>query len=381
MPKKRRAKGAGTVRKLPSGRWQARFLGPDDVLRPAPTTFDTKLDANAWLRRQADDVHAGIWQPPSPVGRQPVAVTPLREYAEAWLDTRELKPRTRAEYRRVLDTLVLPDLGDVPLNRITPATVRTWFGSLDPAKPTRRAHAYGLLRTIFTSAVSDDLVQASPCRIRGGGRARKQHRTSVATLPELEVIVAAMPDRLRFMTLLAAWCGLRFGELTELRRHDVDLDTGSVRVDRGVTRVGSEFVVGPPKSEAGRRSVSIPPHLVEVASEHLRRHTGTQPDALLFPSRSGGHLTASTLHKLWSRARAEAGREDLRFHDLRHTGATLAAATGATLADLMKRLGHSTAGAAMIYQHAASDRDRAIAEALSGFAEAKVIPLRPTAAS
>ena len=94
------------------------------------------------------------------------------------------------------------------------------------------------------------------------------------------------------------------------------------------------------------------------------------------PGRQGGHLAPTSLQAFWHPARAKAGRTDLRFHDLRHTGATLAAATGATLADLMARLGHSTPSEALRYQHSVADRDRAIAEALSGFADASVVALR-----
>jgi integrase len=178
------------------------------------------------------------------------------------------------------------------------------------------------------------------------------------------------------MVLLAAWCGLRQGELFELRRSDIDLERGVVRVARGVVRVDGGVVVGTPKSDAGRRTVSIPPHLRPAVEDHLARHVKAAPDALLFPARHGGHMAPSTLYKVWYPARTAAGREDLRFHDLRHTGATLAAATGATLAELMARMGHSTQAAAMRYQHAAEDRDQAIAEALSGFADGKVVPLR-----
>jgi len=206
------------------------------------------------------------------------------------------------------------------------------------------------------------------------GASKKVHTTKVASLAELEVMVGAMPFRYRAMVLLAAWCGLRFGELAELRRGDVDLEARTVRVERAVTSRDGQVFVGDPKSQAGKRTVSLPPHLVPVLEEHL---SGTGPDgALLFPAHRGGHLAATTLHPHWKTAREAAGRPDLRFHDLRHTGATLTAATGATLADLMQRLGHSTSSAAMRYQHAAADRDRAIAEALSGFATAKVVPLR-----
>jgi integrase len=270
----------------------------------------------------------------------------------------------------------LPDLGGLRLSRVSPARVRAWYGSLDADRPTMRAHAYGLLRTIMATAVAEDVLTANPCRIRGGGSSRTRHQPRPATLPELEAIVAAVPPKYRAMVLLAAWCGLRFGELAELRRSDVDIAAGVVRVARGVTRADGEVIVGDPKSDAGRRTVTVPPHLLPVLEEHLRDHAEPGPGGLLFPAQHGGHLAPSTLYKVWYPARSAAGRPDLRFHDLRHTGATLAAATGATLADLMARLGHSTPAAAMRYQHAAADRDRAIAEALSGFAGATVVPLR-----
>lgn len=387
MAAKRRATGSGTTRQLASGRWQARFRGPDGTLRPAPVTFDTKLDANAWLAAQAGDVQRGLWAPPEQ--RQASPRQTVKQYATTWLASRELKPRTRALYRDLFEDLIEPGLGDAALDRVTPTTVRNWYATLNANKPTRRAHAYALLRTIYTTAVADELVTANPCRIRGAGASKRKSTTRTATLGELEVIVEAMPARYRAMVLLAAWCGLRFGELAELRRSDVTLTRdeagevvgGRLRVERGMTRVDGEVVIGDPKSEAGRRTVAIPPHLLPVLEQHLTRHTASEPGALLFPARQGGHMAPASLYRVWYPARARAGREDLRFHDLRHTGATLAAATGATLAELMARLGHSTPAAAMRYQHAAADRDTAIAEALSGFASAKVIPLRPSAAS
>jgi integrase len=103
---------------------------------------------------------------------------------------------------------------------------------------------------------------------------------------------------------------------------------------------------------------------------HVSEHAEFGRHGLLFPAAHGGHLAPSTLYKVYFRARKAAGRPDLRFHDLRHTGAVLAAATGATLAELMARLGHSTAGAALRYQHAAADRDLEIARRLSAMVEA-----------
>lgn len=373
MAAKRRSKGTGSVRQLTSGRWQARFVGPDGLMRPAPMTFDSKIDADAWLRAQTSAVDRGTW---TPSAQTPRAAMRFRDYAERWLAERDLKPSTRAFYRALLDQHLLPGLGDVYLDKVSPTTVRGWYAAMNDKAPTRRAHAYSLVRSIYTTAVADELVAANPCRIRGAGSTKRVHEIRPATLPELEVIVDNVPARYQAMVLLAAWCGLRFGELTELRRADVDVKEGVLRVRRGVTRVNGEFIVGDPKSAAGKRTVAVPPHLLPVVKTHLSKHTGPSPDALLFPARDGSHMQPSTLYKVWYPARDAAGRPDLRFHDLRHTGATLAAATGATLAELMARIGHSTPAAAMRYQHAAADRDKAIAEALSGFASAKVVALK-----
>ncbi len=148
-----------------------------------------------------------------------------------------------------------------------------------------------------------------------------------------------------------------------------------VRVRRGVVRGDDGRVVKDPKSEAGKRPVNIPPHLMPAVRDHLAGHVAASRDALVFPAASGAHMAPSALYAVYHPAREAAGRPDLRFHDLRHTGAVLAAATGATLAELMARLGHSTVDAAMAYQHASQDRDKVIAAALSGLAAGTVTPI------
>jgi integrase len=196
------------------------------------------------------------------------------------------------------------------------------------------------------------------------------HHVQPATLEELHTIVTELPDRYKLMALLAAWCAMRFGELAELRRGDIDVKNGVIRIRRAVARADGQAIVSTPKSDAGTRDVAIPPHLMPIVKEHLRTQISGGRDGLLFPAADGtSHLATSTLYKAFYRARATAGRPDLRWHDLRHSGAVLAASTGATLAELMGRLGHSTPGAALRYQHAAEGRDMAIARALSALAE------------
>jgi integrase len=174
------------------------------------------------------------------------------------------------------------------------------------------------------------------------------------------------------MVELATWCALRFGEVTELRRGDLDLKNGRLHVRRAVAWVRGKPVVGTPKSSAGIRDVAIPPHLIPAVRKHLADHVEWGKDALLFPAvRAGGHVSHGTLHEMWVKARKAAGRDDLRFHDLRHTGAVLAAQQGATIAELMARLGHTTPQMAIKYQHASQDRDAEIARRLSALAEGR----------
>ena len=369
--KRKTRESFGRLRKLPSKRWQAGYVGPDLAVHYAPTTFGAEIDARGWLAAEHKKIESGEWTAPA---RRSQTLPPATfgVFAESWLADRPLKPRTRDLYRRLLDQKILPTLGDVALKDITSLTVRQWHATLDPELPTRRAHAYALLRTILGSAVTEELLTANPCHIRGAGQSKRVHKIKPATLGELEAIVTALPDRYGLMVLMASWCALRFGELTELRRKDIDLKAGRIMVRRAVTVVNGEPIIGLPKSDAGIRDVAIPPHLLPLVKDHLGTFAEWGKDGLLFPAAvNGGHLGHGTFFKTWDKARKAAGRPDLRFHDLRHTGAVLAAQTGATLAELMNRLGHSTPAMAIRYQHASNDRDAEIARLLSRMVEAQ----------
>ncbi|OLT46940.1 hypothetical protein BJF85_00250 [Saccharomonospora sp. CUA-673] len=382
MARKRPKRYFGSVRELPSGRFQARYQGPDGRTYNArtpegrPLTFDTYGDADAWLSLRRSEILRGAWLPPKETEQNPLT---LRQYATAWLEDRDLADTTREHYEQLLTDYILPTFGDSPVTSIKPAAVREWHTKLlrDPDRPTTRAHTYGLLRTIFNTAISEEVVDANPCRVRGAGQAKRVKHIRPASLAELETIVTAIPARYKVMVMLAAWCALRFGELSELRRSDVDVTNGVLYVRRGVVSTKTGMKVKDPKSDAGKRPVNIPPHLLPMVKDHLRDNVAGRSD-LLFPSAGdpAKHMQGSALYKVWSRARKAASREDLRFHDLRHTGAVLAASTGATLAELMARLGHSTPGAAMRYQHAAKGRDKEIAGLLSKLVDGeKVVPM------
>lgn len=360
----------GSIRKLPSGRYQVRYLGPDREYHPAPVTFTTKTDASAWLAAEQTKISSGAWEAEQAPRREVPAVT---DYVRQWIATRTtatgepLRPKTRHQYEQLHARHIADDpIGALALDAVAAADVRDWWARLPGDRPTWRAHAYRLLRAAFNSAVDEELIAATPCRIRSGGASKRERDVRPATLAELESIVESMPDRYRAAVLLAAWCALRFGELTELRRSDVDLKAGVVHVRRAVVHVDGTDIVGPPKSAAGVRTVAIPPHVLPVVQEHLQGVAGGRT-ALLFPSERDpqSHLALSTLARHFDKAREAAGRPDLRWHDLRHTGAVLAAQAGATLAELQGRLGHSSVAAALVYQHAADGRDAEIARRMS----------------
>jgi integrase len=356
----------GSIRVLPSGKIQARYTGPDGLTHNAPTTFLSKGDARAWLALRHAEIIDGKWRP-----RATDRTATFARYAAVWLADRPLKPRTRHHYQQLLEQRLLPRFGHLRPSQISPDMVRAWHAEMGEDAPTLRAHCYGLLRSILATAVHDELISANPCHIRGAGSSKRVHKITTLTLAELAALVDAMPERLQPMTLLAAWCGLRFGELTELRRKDVDLANGIIHVRRAVTRISGDFVVGTPKSEAGVRDVAVPPHLLPVLRVHLSQAITGGREGLLFPAAGDPtrHLAPASLYRAFYPARETAGRPDLRWHDLRHTGAVLAAATGASLAELMARLGHSTPQAALRYQHASRGRDAEIARRLSAMAE------------
>ncbi|WP_392544207.1 tyrosine-type recombinase/integrase [Oryzobacter telluris] len=345
-------------------------MAPDFQRMKAPDTFLTKGDAEAWLGMQRYQIMTGEWMRPEPPP-PPQVVETFAHFATSWVAGRELKPKTREGYEHLLSRYLMPELGRRQIGDITPATVRAWWASMPADKPTVRARAYSLLKAMMNSAVSDDLISANPCRLRGGSSTPRERDIRPASIAELDLIVAAMPERFRALVLVCAWCALRQGEVLELRRGDVDVLRGTIRVERAVSWVHGQAIVGTPKSAAGTRTVAVPPHLLPALQHHLDTFTGPRDKDLVFPGTDGeAHLQPSTLYKPWRTSRDAAGRPDLRLHDLRHTGATMAAMAGATLAELQQRLGHSSVNAALRYQHAAAGRDRQIADALSAMARA-----------
>jgi len=196
-------------------------------------------------------------------------------YAQRWLDNRQvsgrpIKARTREHYQAIIDDH-LSHFDSRQLAAIKPKDVRGWYEATLVDRPTMRSHAYSLLRTIMASAVVDELIDANPCRIVGAGRAKRVHKIRPASVEELGVLTAEMPEKLRLMVTLASWCALRFGEAVELRRGDVDLSQEVIRIRRAAVRTKGAYTITTPKSDAGLRDVAIPPHIIPAIEQHLAK--------------------------------------------------------------------------------------------------------------
>jgi len=359
----RRRRLFGAVRQLPSGRWQARYRGSDGRLHPAPKTYDDRADAERFLAQMDLDQVRGAWIDPA------AGAVPLETYVEQWLVERpeELRPRTVDLYGSLLRLHILPTLGPVHLNRISSAAVRTWHASLRQrgVGDSTVAKAYRLLKGILNTAVEDDLIGRNPCRLRRAGAERPPERRP-PSLAEVDAIAEAIQPRFRMLVLLADWSGLRYGELAGLSRQRIDMLHGVIHVrEQLIETADHRRFLAAPKTSAGVRSVAVPPHLLPEIEAHLDLYVDASPDAMVFAGARGALLTRSNFQVVWHRALVDAGVPHYRFHDLRHLAATLAAVSGATTRELMLRMGHSSPRAAMVYQHATSDRDRTIAEAMS----------------
>lgn len=367
MPTRRR--NYGSVRKLRSGHWQARYWDTGSQ-RPAPGTFATKADALAWLATAQTDQLRCTWVDPG------AGKLTLGTYANQWLEGRnDLRGTTQGKYSYLFDSHILPALGDLELRRLAPSQVRAWYQELAGRHQTVADDAYRLLRAVLNTAVADELIVRSPCQVKGAGQVRSPERP-VASVAEVKAAVEAMPERYRLAVLLLVWCQLRRGEVLALQRRHVDLLHKTVRVEQAwVVPHGEAPTVGPPKTAAGVRTLAVPAHVVPALEAHLARWVKPDPDAWLFGTSTGTALSPRNFQRTWTEARNAAGRPDLHIHDLRHSGLTWSAATGATTAELMRRGGHANPRAALRYQHATQDRDQALADALAQLASGEVRPL------
>jgi integrase len=359
MSSRRRRRTFGTVRQLASGQWQARY-SEDGRQISLGETFDTEKQAWAALSQVETDLARGTHVSPT-AARGTVGVF--------WEDYRSTKTDWAATTRQNRETVwrlyVGPTFDRLTFAQVTPSRVKAWHAGLHKDSPANATAAYRLLRQVLAAAVDDNRLPSNPCKVAGAGvdRAPERH---IATLAEVEAIVEAMPERMRLLILLATYTGLRRSELLGLRRQDLDVVHRTVSVVHTTHHLADgQVVTQGPKTRAGRRTVAFGKSIVDDVAGHLARNVGPERHALVFTGDQGGPLRPHVLGKAFRRARTSIGRDDLTLHDLRHTSNTLTAATGATLPELMHRMGHATPHSALRYLHATRDRDRVLGDALA----------------
>ncbi|MGQ0846256.1 MAG: tyrosine-type recombinase/integrase [Sporichthyaceae bacterium] len=378
-----RRAGWGTVAKLPSGRYLARWSDADGKRCQAEQTFESVSDARAFLATIKTDILRRTYRAPRQVTER------LSEYGLHWIKTRPgIKDSTRHQYEIDFRRHIEPFLGERILDRIEPEAVRKWNATL--AKNLRQelahtgrdgaatvARAYRLLRSILQTAVDDELLVRNPCKISGAGEARSTERP-VLRVEEIAALADEVPAHYRAFVIVAAFSGLRAGELAALRLMDLDLgDAPSVRVSRRLYRVAGEVTIDSPKSTRGFRTVPIPGFVADELRQHLAEHRdGAKKADLVFVTGSGRDVLDG-YSQVIRRALDRLGREDVRMHDLRHSALTAAAEHGATLATLMHMAGHSTSNAAQRYQHATAEHARKVAAAINASAAALLVRAEP----
>ncbi|AOT24955.1 integrase [Mycobacterium phage Kalpine] len=365
-------RGWGSLKTQRSGRIQASYVNPQDGIRYyALHTYDSRMDAEAWLANEKRLIEMETWTPPETRAKQAAAnsVT-LQEYMEKWIAERDLTESTRSLYTTHAKKRIYPILGETPVVEMTPALIRAWWAGMGTQYPAARRHAYIVMRAVMNTAVEDKLLSENPCRIE---QKAPNERDVEALRPEdLDTVAAEVHEHYRIAVYILAWTSLRFGELIELRRKDIDDDgeTMRFRVRRGAARVGQKIVVGNTKTVRSKRPVTVPPHVAKMVREHMADRTKMNkgPEALLVTTTQGERLSKSAFTRSLKKGYAKIGRTDLRVHDLRAVGATLAAQAGATTKELMARLGHTTPRMAMKYQMASEARDEALARKMSELA-------------
>ncbi|MFT4085006.1 MAG: tyrosine-type recombinase/integrase [Nocardioides sp.] len=363
------------------GRWQARVTSPIGAIVKAPSTFKAKIDAEEWVKAEralmedpTSYVTADIRLEAAKEQARIDAANTFAAYAERYLTSRELRPKTIREYRGLLDRTLLPAFGDTPLKQITRESVRTWHEALSKKTPAANAAAYRFLRSVMAAAEDDELIDRNPVRIQKASTAHVKNPQRPSPVDEMATIVDHMPERLRLFIVLAAFAGMREGEIFELRRSDIEPISGSISVTRKIEKdpdpkadgacADCGRVIGPPKTERGIRTVHLPPEFLPLLRAHLLAHTAPGANGLLFPGERKDHMSARYLLDRYKVAREAADRPDLTIHGLRHSALTLAGQHGATAAELQARAGHASQAAMAIYQHATVDRDRQLAERL-----------------
>ncbi len=328
--------------------------------RTVSRSFGTKREAQTWLKVQTVDNVRGEWLDPR---RGDIT---LCRWTEQWLAGRRVRESTQARDESVLRSLVLPHLGDRPLNRLSPVEIREWIAALDSAgkAPNTVRKAYQLLGSVIGQAVDDGRLVKSPLPRQPGLPEVVRRDMKLLTLPEVHRLAGNINPRYSAMVLAAGYTGMRWGELAGLRVANIDLLRGSVTVASTLTEVQGEVRLGPPKTKHSSRTIAIARSLAAELGSHIGKYP--DPDNWIFSAPNGGPLRRTNFRRrVWRPAVEEAGLGSLRFHDLRHSHASTLIAQGEHPKVISERLGHSSIRMTLdVYGHLMPGMDQEVADRL-----------------
>lgn len=337
------------------------------------TVHGTKKDAERELRRLLHEMDTGSFVEPSKLT--------VGEYLERWLNeyaSVRVAPLTLRRYQIVVRDHLIPLLGDIPLAKLTPMEIqKAYLKDLEngnkrvPGKlaPQSVAQHHRVLRKALKQAVRWQLLSRDPS---DGVEPPRFTRKEMAVLDEADVLrlLERMKGHMYYLpVLMAVTTGMRRGEILALRWQDVDLETGNVRVRRTVQELKGGITFKEPKTAKSRRTVKLPADVLQALQKHRTKQAEDklflgaqyQDNGLVFAEFSGKPIRPSRLTMSFGQFARKMGY-NMRFHDLRHTHATLLLKAGVNPKVVSERLGHSTVGTTLdVYSHVLPDmQDEAV---------------------
>ena len=344
-------------------RYDVRMRTPDG--RQYKRSFRTRKEAETFEARDIADRSRGGWVDPQ---RSSITVS---EWAAEWMQSNPAKrPSSLPRDEVILRLHILPTLGRRPIATVSPPDIQrlvnTWTRVAAPRTVRRQ---FDVLRALMRAAVDADRLIRTPCRaIKLPARPALDRQ--LITNTQLADLASAVGSEYEAMIWLGAVLGLRWGECAGLRVGRIDFLDRRLAVAEQATRVAhGRILFGPPKSAAGRRTISVPAELIDLLSRHLaaRGLSAADDDALVFVAPDGGVIDyAHWRQRVWLPACHQAGVEGLTFHDLRRANATAMIAERVDIKTAQVRLGHADPRTTLgIYARATGEGDRSAAEAVA----------------
>jgi integrase len=298
-------------------------------------------------------------------------------YLRSWLETMRptVKESAWIRYEQLLRVHALPGIGRIPLARLTPQQVQHLYGDrlATGRSPTTINHLHGVLHHALEDALRLNLVPRNVTSLTKPPRVEK-HEMQVYSPEQVDILLTtAMGHRQEAMFALAVSTGMREGEIIALKWSDVDLAKGSLQVRRGRQRTLKGYVDGNPKTDSGRRTIRLTRTAIEALRAHrtrqlqerLRLGEAWSEHNLVFPSAVGTPLEGPNLLRTYYRVVAKAGLPRIRFHDLRHTAATLLLLQGVPAKVVSEMLGHANIAITLdLYSHVLPDMQEQAAAAM-----------------